>query len=63
MIIVTNPTSKDVVCAAIKFAPGETQFRDTDLSAGKLAQISSHPRLKWVTVENKPSDATKKGAK
>ncbi|WP_299072888.1 hypothetical protein [uncultured Paraglaciecola sp.] len=61
MIIVTNPIEKPVVCGAIKFAPGETQFKNADLSQAKLAQISSHPRLKWVKVQDKPVD--KKGAK
>ncbi len=63
MIIVTNKSNKTVCSAAIDFAPGENQFKDTDLSEGKLAQISAHPSLKWVTVEDRPAETRKaKGA-
>jgi len=60
---VTNVTSKEITCAAKIFKKGETQFRDADLSAGKLAQISNHPSLKWVIVQDKPTDAATKETK
>ncbi|WP_416305213.1 hypothetical protein [Neptunicella sp. SCSIO 80796] len=56
MIIVTNNTDKPVTRAAVEFQPGETKFKDDQLSPGKLAQISAHPALKWVEVEDRPTD-------
>jgi len=60
MIIVTNQTKQPLTRADIEFAPGENRFKDAELSAGKLAQISAHPNLKWVKVEDKPIDKAAK---
>jgi hypothetical protein len=67
MIIVNNTLKTPVTCAAKQFTPGENEFRDTDLSPAKLAQIANHPALKWVKVQDRPVDsaptkATKKEA-
>jgi hypothetical protein len=53
MIIVTNKAANPVTCAAKVFEPGDNDFRDPDLSPAKLAQISNHPSLKWVKVEDR----------
>jgi hypothetical protein len=64
MIIITNSTAQPVNRIARTFAPGETKFRDAELSPAKLAQISSHPSLKWVKVEDRPIEGKPaKGAK
>lgn len=56
MIIVTNTSDKAVTSAATQFEPGENRFKAGQLSTGKLAQISHHPLLKWVRVEDRPLD-------
>ncbi len=56
MIIVTNASALPVTSAAMQFEPGENRFKDEQLSTGKLAQISHHPLLKWVKVEDRPVD-------
>lgn len=55
MITVTNPTKDNLVCGAIEFKPGENPFKDNELSDAKLAQISSHPRLKWAKTPEQES--------
>jgi hypothetical protein len=64
MIIITNSNDKPVTCAARQYKPGENKVRDAELSPAKLAQISNHPSLKWVKVEDRPIDEkpAKKGA-
>lgn len=54
MIIITNSSNKPVTCAARQFKTGENKVRDAELSPAKLAQISNHPSLKWVKVEDRP---------
>ncbi|MFS1704486.1 hypothetical protein [Alteromonas sp. AMM-1] len=63
MIIVTNNSEFPIRRAAIEFAPGETKFKDGELSAGKQAQISAHYQLKVVHVEDRPTETTAKQAK
>lgn len=70
MIIVTNNTKVDITRAGRTFAPGENHVPNAELSPAKLAQISHHPDLKWVQVEDRPIDsdpavtkASKKGDK
>ena len=54
MIIVTNASDNDITRAAVTFKPGENKFKTGELSDGKRAQISAHPKLKVVVVEDRP---------
>ncbi len=57
MIIVTNATDQNITRAAITFKPGENKFKSGELSDGKQAQISAHPKLKIVDVEDRPTES------
>ena len=54
MIIVTNASDNDITRVAVTFKPGENKFKTGELSDGKRAQISAHPKLKVVVVEDRP---------
>ena len=63
MIIVTNATDQNITRAAITFKPGENKFKTGELSNGKRTQISAHPKLKIVEVEDRPTESKASTAK
>lgn len=58
MIIVTNSSDNEITRAAVAFKPGENKLKTGFLSDGQRAQISAHPQLKIVDVEDRPIETT-----